>query len=95
MLFLDQRRDEFVSKFLKFVRYGGYHTRQQADGRPQYYRFTAPANNEYPFMLELFSALPSDVNYLGEGHLVPIPTLSPYVSWAFCYVTVGDLGRPT
>lgn len=74
VLFLDQQRDEFVSRFWEFVSDGGYQTRQQADGRPQYYRFTDPASNEYPFMLELFSALPSDVNYLGEGHLVPIPT---------------------
>jgi hypothetical protein len=74
VLFLDQRRDEFVSRFWEFVRDGDYKTRQQADGRPQYYRFTDPASDEYPVMLELFSAIPSDVNYLGEGHLVPIPT---------------------
>lgn len=73
VLFLDQRRDEFVSHFWEFVRAGGYLTRQQANGRPQYYRFTNPARNDYPFMLELFSALPSDVNYLGDGHLTPIP----------------------
>ena len=35
VLFLDQRRDEFVSRFWEFVRDGGYQTRQQADGRPQ------------------------------------------------------------
>lgn len=74
VLFLDQRRDEFVSRFWEFVREAGYQTRQQADGHRQYYRFTYPASEEYPFMLELFSALPSDVNYLGVGHLVPIPT---------------------
>ncbi|MFM8574180.1 MAG: hypothetical protein ACKOAU_21470 [Pirellula sp.] len=73
VLFLEQRRDEFVSHFWEFVRAGGYQTRQQADGRPQYYRFTDPTSDDYPFMLELFSALPSNVNYLGDGHLVPIP----------------------
>ena len=36
VLFLDQRRDEFVSRFWEFVRDGDYKTRQQADGRPQY-----------------------------------------------------------
>ena len=68
VLFLKQRRDEFVSHFWEFVRAGGYQTRQQADGRPQYYRFTDLTSDDYPFMLKLFSALPSDVNYLGDGH---------------------------
>jgi hypothetical protein len=70
-LFLDQRRDEFVSHFWELVRAGGYQTRQQADDRPQYYRFTDPTSDDYPFIIELFSALPSDVNYLGDGHLNP------------------------
>lgn len=73
VLFLEERRDEFVSHFWDFIRAGGYQTRQQASGRPQYYRFTDPATEDYPYMLELFSAMPSDVYYIGDGHLVPIP----------------------
>lgn len=59
VLFLEKRSDEFVSHFWRFVRAGGYQTRQHADGRPQYYRFTDPVTADYPFMLELFSGASS------------------------------------
>jgi hypothetical protein len=64
---------EFVSAFWDFVRAGGYQLKQKATGGRQFYRFQKPANNAYPFMLELFSRRP-DLLDLAEGaHLTPIP----------------------
>ncbi|MCX6089864.1 MAG: hypothetical protein NTX88_05775 [Candidatus Atribacteria bacterium] len=63
----------FVSAFWAFVRAGKYQTQQSATGERRYYRFLKPENDEYPFMLELFSRKP-DMLELAEGaHLTSIP----------------------
>lgn len=63
----------FVHAFWGFVRAGQYQVQQSATGKSRYYRFLKPENDEFPFMLELFSRKP-DMVILGEGaHLTPIP----------------------
>ena len=63
----------FVRAFWAFVRAGKYQVQQSATGERRYYRFLKPENEEFPFMLELFSRKP-DMLDLSEGaHLTPLP----------------------
>jgi len=43
----------FVNAFWNFVRAGGYQVQEKSTGQKQFYRFQKPANDNYPFMLEL------------------------------------------
>lgn len=58
----------------QFVQAGGY---QQKEGdpssKPCLYRFQKPLDDEYPYMLELFSRVPDGLNFVPPGHLTPIP----------------------
>lgn len=71
---------EFVSSFKEFVNLGGYQHRQQSTGKDVFYRFSTPDNNDFPFMLELFSRLPDNVELDMGGHLTPIPLNESMVS---------------
>ncbi len=64
----------FGQKFWEFVQAGGY---QQKEGDPKskpcLYRFQKPQDEEFPYMLELFSRVPDGLNFVPPGHLTPIP----------------------
>lgn len=45
----------FAITFWQFVRDGQYETQEKATGERQFYPFTKPQTDGYPFMLELFS----------------------------------------
>ncbi len=63
----------FVQAFWAFVRAGNYQAQEKSTGQKLFYRFHKPANESYPFMLELFSRQP-DVLHVAEGsHLTPLP----------------------
>ena len=63
----------FVQAFWAFVRAGNYQAQEKSTGQKQFYRFQKPTNENYPFMLELFSRQP-DVLQVAEGsHLTPLP----------------------
>ena len=47
----------FVQAFWAFVRAGNYQAQEKSTGQKLFYRFHKPANESYPFMLELFSRL--------------------------------------
>jgi hypothetical protein len=64
---------EFVKQFWKFIKEADYERREVGGEERKYYRFKRPANNDFPFQIELFSRKP-DVIILEEGaHLTPIP----------------------
>lgn len=64
---------QFVEAFWAFVRGGRYQSRGISTGKKQFYRFHQPEDENYPFMLELFSRKP-DVLQIAEGsHLTPLP----------------------
>lgn len=64
---------EFVRAFWEFIRSGHYENRQKSTGKQLFYRFYEPGDQEYPFMLELFSRVPDVLRLPGESHLTPIP----------------------
>ena len=63
----------FAESFWEFVRNGEYKTQEKATGDKKFYRFKEPANDGYPFMLELFSRVPDSLTLRDESHLTPIP----------------------
>jgi hypothetical protein len=80
---------EFVAAFWAFIRLGGYQNQQLSTGRKIFYRFSKPAAEDFPAMLEIFSRQPDGVT-LGEGaHLTPIP-LEDYVSSLSAILLDGD-----
>ncbi len=63
----------FVRAFWDFVRAGGYGAQGQSIGKKPFYRFQKPANEGYPFMLELFSRQPDVLQVAAGSHLTPLP----------------------
>lgn len=63
----------FIAHFWEFIKAGGYQHQQKSTGDKQFYRFDKPATDGYPFMLELFSRVPDQLDIAGDSHLTPIP----------------------
>jgi NADPH:quinone reductase-like Zn-dependent oxidoreductase len=63
----------FVSHFWDFIKEGNYEIRERGDQKPNCYRFSKPANPEYPAQLELFSRIPEGLTLDNEATLTPIP----------------------
>jgi hypothetical protein len=63
----------FIAHFWTFVKAGGYQNQQKSTGGKQFYRFDKPTTEGYPFMLELFSRMPDQLNLAGDAQLTPIP----------------------
>jgi hypothetical protein len=64
---------KFVESFWAFVKAGKYQIQQKSSGRKQFYRFQKPQEENYPFMLELFSRKPDALALADESHPTPIP----------------------
>lgn len=65
---------EFGELFWRFIEDGRYGIRQAGStGRPIFYRFRQPADEQFPFMLELFCRAPDGINLAEGAHLTPIP----------------------
>ncbi len=73
VLLVEARRSGFQQKFWDFVRAGGYDNRQKSTGDRVYYRFSHPHEEDYPYMLELFSRKPDDLDMTGAPEIIPIP----------------------
>ena len=102
ILIVEALSPEFVTQFWNFIKKGGYGQKERNEDERQYYRFTKPTNEEFPYQIELFSRIP-DLLKLEEGmHLTPIPvdeelsSLSAilmnedYYSFAIGHCTVED-----
>lgn len=55
VLIVEALTPEFGEKFWEFVEVGQYRNKVTSGGKPQFYRFDKPENDEYPKMLELFA----------------------------------------
>ena len=73
ILIVEALNAEFVEYFWEFVRAGAYEEIQKSEGKRKYYRFLKPANDEYPFQLELFARNPDLLDLADGTHLTPIP----------------------
>lgn len=64
---------EFGSLFWEFVKEGQYQNKQKSTGKSLFYRFDAPKDDTFPYMLELFAREPNILELLPNSHLTPIP----------------------
>lgn len=74
VLVADMNSDEFHNTFWKFIKHGGYKNKERSNGKPQFFRFTKPDDEDYPFMIELFSAKLAEFKISSDSVLTPIPT---------------------
>lgn len=72
--------DAFIETFRGFIDDGGYQTRERFDGTPELYRFSAPTQPEFPFMLELFSRKPEGLDLRAGQRVVPVDALNAATS---------------
>ena len=63
----------FGEAFWEFIRAGKYKVQQSSSGEKRYYRFMEPVEDDYPWMLELFSRKPEAFPLAAGSHLTPIP----------------------
>ncbi len=73
VLYVEAINENFVRAFWQFVEEGGYKNKQHSTSKEIFYRFTSPRSNDYPAMLELFSRIPDNIKFTGNGNLTPIP----------------------
>lgn len=62
----------FVETFWNFIKQGGYQNKQKSIDKRIFYRFHSPTDNNYPFMIELFSRNPKNINLSAGQMLTPI-----------------------
>lgn len=79
VLVIEVLSPEFVAHFWDFIQQGSYEIREKGDRKPNCYRFSKPANPDYPFQLELFSRMPQELTLDDDATLTPIP-VDDYVS---------------
>ncbi|MBI5535614.1 MAG: hypothetical protein HY898_22985 [Deltaproteobacteria bacterium] len=71
----------FVGRFRDFVEAGDYEERvRQQTGEREYFRFVKPKTADYPFMLELFSRAPGDLELSLGQKIVPVAVDASFVS---------------
>jgi hypothetical protein len=63
----------FGGALRSFIQEGEYEIRQRTEGTPVLYRFAKPKQENFPFMLELFSRKPEGFQLAEGQEIVPIP----------------------
>lgn len=63
---------DFVAKFWEFTELGKYEIQEKSSGEKIYYRFKNPADDSFPWQLELFSRNP-EIKLEDDARLTPIP----------------------
>ena len=71
---------EFGTAFQTFLREGGYQARERSDGRREFYRFHRPTDPSFPFMIELFSRRPVDLDLPDDAIYTRVPAEQDIVS---------------
>jgi hypothetical protein len=73
ILVVEALTPEFVKQFWEFVKAGRYERAEESLGERKHYRFSKPAEEDFPSQVELFSKMP-DILTLDLGvRLTPIP----------------------
>jgi hypothetical protein len=70
----------FGEKFKAFLDAGGYQARERSDGKKEFYRFHKPTDENFPFMIELFSRKPDTLKLPDNAGLTPVPVEEDVVS---------------
>jgi hypothetical protein len=72
VILLEALTPAFVERFWAFIRTGKYKVRQKSSGQRVYYRFSKPAEADYPDMIEVFSRQPEGIDLAEGQHVVPV-----------------------
>jgi hypothetical protein len=80
VLVLEALRPEFVTRFWEFVNAGKYKVRERSTGERIYYRFSKPAEPDYPAVIEVFSRQPGGIDLAAGQQIVPIKVEDERVS---------------
>jgi hypothetical protein len=73
ILVVEALNADFVKQFWKFIKEGNYEKKEKSEEGRKYYRFMKPANQEFPFQIELFARIPDLLDLDEDTHLTPIP----------------------
>lgn len=74
VLVLEAVNPGFIAAMRQFIKDGGYKVSQRSeDGPPVLYRFAKPTDEQFPFMLEIFSRKPEGIDLGEDQTIVPIP----------------------
>lgn len=68
--------DDFLNTFKDYVKEGEYEIQKGDNDQATFYRFSKPAKEEFPIMLELFSTADSNFELYEDQHIIPISTSS-------------------
>ena len=68
-------KSEFIATFWEFIEAGQYEIKLSGvHGKPCLYRFQKPADDEFPYMIELFARAPIDLKIAFGQKLTPLRT---------------------
>jgi len=70
----------FGERFRDFLNAGGYEAREQSNGHREFYRFHKPADKEFPYMIELFSREPDQINIPDDANFIRLDVEADIVS---------------
>lgn len=73
VLIIEAINKDFFRIFWEFVKDAGYQNREKSDGKKQFFRFSHPTDNSFPFMIELFSRKLENISMPAKSILTPIP----------------------
>jgi hypothetical protein len=80
ILVVEALDSSFFESFWDFIRKGRYREKHVEEKEKKYYRFREPAEENFPFQLELFSRKPDSVKLPFDVHLTPIPAVEDFSS---------------
>lgn len=69
VLIIESLTVEFGKTFWQFVDDAGYEHINKSTGKAQFYRFTSPKSEDYPYMIELFSRNNECLQFKGESRI--------------------------
>lgn len=72
VLIVENVTKEFGMQFWEYIREANYQHNNKSTGALQFYRFSHPKNNHYPFMIELFSRNPVNIQLTEDAILTPL-----------------------
>ena len=73
VLIVEAITPDFGRRFWQFVQEAGYEHCNKSTGLPQFYRFSHPTSDGYPFMIELFSRRAEAIALPENAVLTPLP----------------------
>ena len=84
LIILIDDNEDFLKELLKFIKQGGYRTKQRTnhDNKHNLFRYLDPEDTTYPEQIELFTVHSDDSVILSGHYIIPVdtPEAYPYLS---------------